>query len=445
MTERKTEQFTKWVEFKAADEDRQVATGVVMVPDKVDLQGDFAREATLRDFSEGFMAGLTNGDGEVAGGGVMHAVWPDDHVTLAENVILDESRTINGTDVPAGSWVQSWKFEDGELWSLVRDEILAGYSIGATEITWSDPMEQADLPDGVTVAADYPDGAPVWEIQGGKIGEVSSVDIPAVPDAEILALKADSAEKFRDLIGDKEQFVAEMLDRGHSQGDAERLWNYLRRAVDAEDLDLESSAGFFARAKRRLFGGEHAVTEKQSRTLSDANVRRLMAAHDSVEQALASELDFSTNRFTDNPTVDFSVESYDGKTASGADADGDTPDKTMSEDGEGEDPPAWAKSLTDQVEQNAERIGEIAEKLDGEKSEDGEDDPTDPEKALEDAPEWAKALAEQTEQNAEQIEQVAKASGTSQQLSGASTDPDANREYDKAWDRTFGLSTGGDA
>jgi len=198
------EQFTKRVDFKEADDERQIATGVVMVPDKVDLQGDFERPETIREMSEGFMTRLS-GDG-AAEGGVMHAAFPG-HSTLVENTVLDQSREIGGEEVAAGSWVQSWKFDDSELWTLVRDDILSGYSIGAENVRWSDPMEQEELPDDVDVAAGYPDEEPAYELEQGRVVEVSSVDIPAVPDAQILQTKDDSEKRVADYFGDREGFM----------------------------------------------------------------------------------------------------------------------------------------------------------------------------------------------------------------------------------------------
>ena len=394
MTEHKDEQFTKRVRFKEADDARQVATGVVMVPDKVDLQGDYVRDETIRQMAEDFMSRLATGDAE---GGVMHAAFPD-HSTLVENTVLDQSREIGGEDIPAGSWVQSWKFDDNELWTLVRDDILSGYSIGADQVEWSDPMEQSERPDDVAVAERYPDDEPVWELESAVVGEVSSVDIPAVPDAEILQTK--SAEKrVADYLGDKEGFMEEMADRGHSEGEAERLWNYLQRAVD-EDA-VEASAGWIERAKAFFRHGPGAP--EKNRTTTDA-------ADDG------------------------------GSTGGDKTADDDMTDKDDSE------PPAWAEDLKNSIEENSKRIEEALD-ADNEKNASGEGDgDTEGEKqASDEPPEWAKELKEQTEKNAQRIDDVAKASGTSQQLDAGRAGERGNRKYSSAWDDTFGLPTGGDA
>lgn len=395
MNGQKDEQFTKRVRFKEADDERQVATGVVMVPDKVDLQGDYVRDETIRQMAEGFMSRLSSGDSE---GGVMHAAFPD-HSTLVENTVLDQSREIGGEEVPAGSWVQSWKFDDNELWTLVRDDILSGYSIGADQVDWSDPMEQEDLPDDVEVADGYPDDELTYELQSAMVGEVSAVDIPAVPDAEILQTK-DAEKRVADYLGDKEGFMEEMAERGHSDGEAERLWNYLQRAVDEDDV--EASAGWLARAKAFFTQGPGAPEKT-----------------DSAESKTAAE---------DGGTED-----------GGKDATGSMTDK------EDDQPPEWAIEIKEQVEANNERI-EAALEGDGEKNAgDGEGGEGGEKDAFDDAPEWAKALKEETEKNAQRIDDVAKASGTSQQIDGAGSQKQGNRKYSSAWDDTFGLPSGGDA
>lgn len=403
MTEAKTEQLTKRVAFKEADDDRQVATGVVMVPNKVDLQGDFERPDTIRDLAEGFMERLANGDAE---GGIMHAAFPG-HSTLVENTVLDEAREIGGEDVPAGAWVQSWKFDDNELWTLVRDDILSGYSIGADQVEWSDPMAQDELPDDVTVAEDYPEDDPAWELKDGAVGEVSSVDIPAVPDAEILETKDATDKRVADYLGDREGFMEEMAERGHSEGDAERLWNYLQRAVDEDadgDVD-EESAGWLARAKAFFTNGPGAPSEK-------------------------------TNRATDETAATDGGSSDGGK---------DAADEDMTNDDN--EPPEWAKDLQDSIEANSERIEEALEASDdgGEKDAGGEGGDGGEKDAFDEAPEWAKALKEQTEQNAQRIDDVAMASGTSQQIDGAGATEPSKRKYSSAWDDTLGLPDGGDA
>lgn len=417
-TDRPDEQFDKRVEFKATDEERRVAIGGVMVPDKVDLQGDWVEADTIEQFSDAFMAELQASDGDAVPG-VMHAAFPEDHVSLAENRVLDEDTEIGGKEFPAGSWLQGWKFADDELWALVQDDVLSGYSIGASNVEWGEPTSQDDLPDGVKVAADYPEDEPAWQILDGKVGEVSSVDLPAVPDAVMVAAKAGD-KSVLDSVGGKNEFIGVMEDRGHSEDDAERLWHYLQRAMDETDGKAapDPSDGFLRRlgksAWSALTGGDtnqktaatDGGTEKESRTLSQANKNRLMAAHDALEDAISSDVQFEGNRFTDNPTVDFDVSDY-GKAydeSAESDTDSDTKTDTMSDDN--------AIDVEEKFEALEKRLDDIEAKAsDG----DGDGD--------EDADKDADAVAgleEQLESLEDKIDSLAEASGKSQQLSGGS-------------------------
>ncbi|QCW03563.1 XkdF-like putative serine protease domain-containing protein [Natrinema pallidum] len=423
MTVQKGETFDKRVEFKALDDDRRVAIGGVMVPEKVDLQGDWLEPDLIEQFSDGFMQRLQSTDGE-ASPGVMHAVFPEDHVSLAENRVLEESQKIGGKEFPAGSWVQGWKFEDDELWGLVQDDVLSGYSIGATEVEWSESMPQDDLPEKVDVADNYPQDEPVWQILDGKVGEVSSVDIPAVPDAVMVAAKAGGTKSILDQVGGKNEFVAVMEDRGAGEDEAERLWHYLQRALEETDGKAapQPSDSTLTRWGRSMWNsitgsGDDSKTaatdggaEKESRTLSKDNRDRLMAAHDAIEDALESDVDFMPNRFSDDPTVDFDVADYSGKAAP-TDKDapgGETPDddtKTMSDDTKTE--------LEEKIDALEKRIDALAEEKDDDPDKDDTSDLEDKIEDLED-----------------KIDTLAEASGKSQQLEGGEEKDDEPSKAD---------------
>jgi tetrahydromethanopterin S-methyltransferase subunit G len=417
MTVYKGETFSKDVEFKALDEERRVAIGGVMVPNKADLQGDWLEPELIEQFSDGFMQRLQSVDGE-ATPGVMHAVFPEDHVSLAENRVLEESREIGGKEFPAGSWIQGWKFEDDELWALVQDDVLSGYSIGATSVEWSDPMPQDELPDKVDVAADYPEDEPTWQILDGTVGEVSSVDIPAVPDAVMVAAKAGGTKSILDHVDGKNEFVAVMEDRGAGEDEAERLWHYLQRALEETDgksapAPSDSTLTRWGRSMWNTITGGDAgergsksagaggSADKESRTLSQSNRERLMAAHDAIEDALSSDVEFSGNRFTDNPMVDFDVAEFGGDKAAPTDKDapgGDTPDDTtsMSDDSD----------IKEKLETLEQRLDDIEEKHSNDDSDKNADDTGD------------SALEEKLDSLEEKLDNLAEASGKSQQLDG---------------------------
>jgi hypothetical protein len=396
--------FRKEVDFVTKDDDEQVAAGVVMVPDKADLQHDFAREETIRGFADQFAAFVEAGE---AGGGIMHAAWPDDWMHLERNEVLDESETIGGTEVSAGAWVQEWQFDDDGAWGLVEDGILEGYSIGAIQVEWNGPyvVGEDDAVDDVGVPDAFPDDAMVWELTDGIVREVSAVDVPAVPDAQILETKAEAMKRLGDYLGDRDGFVDEAMERGHSEAEAERLWDELNRAIETDGAGEPGTKSMFARAGKAfldaMFGADDggasvaetsdtdprkdAGVDKEGRTLSQANRDSVMATVDAGLDILHDAgMDEVPKRFTDREDVDFDLTEHDAREWGGGhgggggededdpedddddvdnaattdnDPGGDTPDPNTT-DMSDDDPDGEDKSL---AEQNAEQINELTQ------------------------------------------------------------------------------------
>lgn len=369
----------KDVEWAQKDADDQVATGIVMVPDKVDLQADFIREDQLRAFADQFENFEEVGE---AGGGVMHAVWPDDHISLERNEVLEEPETIGGETAPAGAWIQSWSFDHEELWGLVADGILAGYSVGIDSVRWDGPYEQdSDAVDDVDVPPEIDDGELVWQIVDGIMREVSAVDIPAVPDAQILD-KAATEKRLAEHLGNRDAFLAEAQERGHSEPEAERLWEYLNTAVDIEGAGEPGEKTWFDRAKAFFTPGgpgapdESEPAEKAGRTLSQANQESAMAAVDANLDLLEDAgVEHGMTRFTDQDSVDFDLSEHDAREWADDHGDGeedeengdisfaaggDTPDDDTSETNMSDPNDDGEKSL---AEKNAEQIDELTESV----------------------------------------------------------------------------------
>ncbi|OYR72753.1 hypothetical protein DJ78_02035 [Halorubrum ezzemoulense] len=359
-----------------------------MVPDKVDLQGDFIREDLLREWATQFENFLEAGE---ADGGIMHAAWPSDWMELERNEVLDEAEQIGGETVEAGAWVQAWKYNDDELWSLISDGVVGGHSIGAVDVTWSNPMYPDEVPDDVDRAEDYGDEQPVWELQGGLVREVSSVDYPAVPDAQILATKGAAAKRLGDHLGNRDDFIAEAMERGHTEDEAERMWDVLHRAIDVEGAGDPGKQSAFTRLGKAVRDVLRLRDDASTAGRPDAK----SAGRDDVDEGEQGDKDAAGG---DTPADD------DGGSKSADDSDmGDTNDN---------EPPEWAKELQEQVEEQNKRIDEAIES-DG----DGKNAGDDP---FADAPEWAQELKEDVDKQGERIDEISKQTGTteSQQLGG---------------------------
>lgn len=450
MVDDKREQVTKRVDFVAKDDDQQVAAGIVMVPNRVDHHGDFETPDTIQNFATQFEALESAGE---ADGGVMHAVWPDSHIELESNQIADADTSIGGQDVPEGAWVQEWHFADDELWSLVDDGVLGGYSIGAVDVKWDGPHEQGDLPDGVDVpdSVDLDEEGQVWELTGGIIREVSAVDVPAVPDAQILETKAEAQKRLADHLGNQDAFIEEAMERGHSEADAQALWAYLQRATSVDGSSDPGQKSMFARIGRaavKAFTGSddeapdakaseapEGAAEKEGRTLSRQNRESLYATIDaSLDVLQDAGVDHGMTRFSDRDDTSFHLDNHQARTwqtpddedeeedGAGVDvsitdnaADGDTSDAVansdsdMTDDDTNSEAPEWAQELKEQIDEQSERIDAALE--DEEKG----DGPFD------DAPEWAQELKAQVDKQADRVDEISKQTGAteSQQLAGS--------------------------
>ncbi|WP_254768226.1 XkdF-like putative serine protease domain-containing protein [Salinilacihabitans rarus] len=457
MPVQKGETFEKRVEFKATDDERRVATGGVLVPSKVDLQGDWLTSEQIRELADDFMARLQAADDDDVDSvpGVMHAVFPPEHVTLVENRVLEEAETIGGKEFPAGSWIQSWRFDDDELWSLVADGILSGYSIGAIDVKWEGPYDQSELPEGITVADGYPDDEPAWQIVAATIAEVSSVDIPAVPDAVMASVKAAGVQTYSreknvlDRVGGKDEFLEVMADRGHDEEAATRMWSYLQRAAEegadqhpadkASDgvlrrmgraalnafssggPDAESAPQAAAKSTDDGAPSPEATAAKEGRTLSRANRNALFATIDaSLDVLQDAGVDHGMTRFTDREEIDWTLDDHTAREWA-------TPDDD--EDADGEDDEETAP-----VDPSFESAtgGETPD--DTTMSADDTDTDT-PDDTFADAPEWAKAIHDQTQENSKRIEELVDDGDEPEKDADEPDDPekstDANEDVDE--------------
>jgi hypothetical protein len=382
MTKQRDESVSKRVDYIAKDADAQTATGVVMVPNTVDHHGDYERPDTIEAFATQFGAFM---EVEEADGGIMHAVWPSEWMDLERNEVLDAPEEIGGKTVPEGAWVQTWSYNDDELWTLVEDGILDGHSIGADAVDWDyQGDDPSDLPDDVTVPDDV-EVAEFWELTDGIVQEVSAVDIPAVPDAQILSTskaRAASAEKrLADHLGNRDQFIEEAQERGHSEAEAERLWDVLDRGINIDGAGGPGAKSLTSAAKSFL----NALTGSGPGQTTASRASGASTAKDATGG--------------DTPADDAG-----DSTAAAGDSD------SMSDS---DQPPEWAQELKEQVEEQSERL-DAALGDDGDAAGDGGD-------AFEDAPEWARELKEDVDKQAERIDAISKQTGStdSQQLGGA--------------------------
>ena len=131
-----TEQY-----FQVVSEDQQIIVGPAMVPQKLiarrDANGDifyvyFSKETIKKIASEWMAKGyLHNTD-------VNHDMNVTTENTLLESWIVEDPKTDKaatlGYDLPEGTWMTSYKINNSDTWSKIKNGELNGYSIAGTFI-----------------------------------------------------------------------------------------------------------------------------------------------------------------------------------------------------------------------------------------------------------------------------------------------------------------------
>jgi len=254
-------QFTKTATIKAVNDEERTATAAVLVPAELDHEGDYFRPPAIERFY--------SDDVET---GVMHAAFPDDAATLERSEIIDEPETIGDEEFPAGTWVATRRYEDDDLWVLVEDGVLTGFSIGGDI---ADREELESVPDDVTVPEAIPEDVaegPATELIDGTVNEISDVDLPAVPRATYKG--RDLGKSILEEVDGEAEFVEVMTEqRGHSEDDARRLYQYLTEQRDKAHDTVEKPIVLPNGAEFETF--EACVREISGDGTSDEQARRL--------------------------------------------------------------------------------------------------------------------------------------------------------------------------
>lgn len=128
--------FSKDAEIRfSLNEERKVITGPALIPEQPIFRRDdegrefyvkFTKEA-IEEIAVKFFA-----DGNENNADLMHSEEPVDGVVYFESYLTDSQRGIAPSefkDLPDGSWIVSAKINNDEVWNLIKDGTLRGFSI----------------------------------------------------------------------------------------------------------------------------------------------------------------------------------------------------------------------------------------------------------------------------------------------------------------------------
>jgi len=114
-----------YCEFVQKDVELRLVTGILLVPEVVDLQGDIISEEDIRMTAHNFMFDYRAGDNDIA---EMHMA-KNDQIMLAESWLAPFDMKIEGRDIVKGTWIVTVKVIDDAVWKKVKDGDYTGFSI----------------------------------------------------------------------------------------------------------------------------------------------------------------------------------------------------------------------------------------------------------------------------------------------------------------------------
>ena len=115
-----------WIEKDAAVADEQrLVYGIVLVPELPDSQGDIVSAEEIEQTAHRFLVSYRQQ-------GIQHVGEPIPSIEVVESYIAPVQMEMAGRMVPQGSWVMVSKINDDEIWQMVKDGLLAGFSIQGT-------------------------------------------------------------------------------------------------------------------------------------------------------------------------------------------------------------------------------------------------------------------------------------------------------------------------
>ncbi len=140
--------FAEETEIKfSVNEEKHIVSGPVLIPDQLIYRRQGNKEYYVRFSAEAIeqMALRFFQDSKQNEGNVMHEVEVNG-ITYFESYIVNRERGIAPTDfsdLPDGTWFMSAKVENEQLWALIKEGKIRGFSIAA-ELTQRPANDEID-------------------------------------------------------------------------------------------------------------------------------------------------------------------------------------------------------------------------------------------------------------------------------------------------------------
>ena len=116
-------EISKYIPLTKVHVEKRIVTGIVLEPEKVDLQGDVYDADTIEESAHNFLK-------DVRQMGVMHKQFGRD-LHVVESYIAPVNFELDGRKIKKGTWVLSAKVLDDGIWNSIKSKEITGFSIGA--------------------------------------------------------------------------------------------------------------------------------------------------------------------------------------------------------------------------------------------------------------------------------------------------------------------------
>jgi len=257
--------------FRSIDEEKRLIMGAVLVPDKPIYRNQGGEEFYIYFTKETIRAALEkyakSGNHKQA---TLEHELAIQGVTTIESWIVEDSvhdkSALYGLKLPIGSWVATMKVDSPEVWSLVKEGRVKGFSIEGLFKRKESDKETTDLSKEVTELAsytDYPEGVKNNAKRGIELNEKNGNKC-ATQTGKVRAQQLANGEPI-------------------SEETIKRMYSYLSRAEGDYDESDTSACGTISYL---LWGG------KAAKRWSEAKLKELGAIELSTPQPGESKEDF---------------------------------------------------------------------------------------------------------------------------------------------------------
>lgn len=121
-----TKDISLSVDILKARQDKQLVTGIVLVPETVDGQGDIYSAEVIEEAAHAFLANYNSKTTL----GFQHKEFKANRFALVESWIAPMDLVIGTQAIKAGSWIITVKVLLSADWKLIKDGKIKGFSIG---------------------------------------------------------------------------------------------------------------------------------------------------------------------------------------------------------------------------------------------------------------------------------------------------------------------------